>query len=64
MATAGDESVQGMDGAELAIVPGTSHFLAMEKPDVVNRLILDFIANDPSPEMMPIRRGDRGAHAG
>ena len=50
--------------AELAIVPGTSHFLAMEKPDVVNRLILDFIQNDPSPTMMPIRRADTSAHAG
>jgi len=49
--------------AELAIVPGTSHFLTMEKPDVVNRLILDFIQNDPSPTMMPIRRADPGAHA-
>jgi hypothetical protein len=28
--------------AQLAIVPGTSHALTMEKPDLVNRLILDF----------------------
>lgn len=50
--------------AELAIVPGASHFLAMEKPDVVNRLIVDFIQNDPSPTMMPIRRAGAGVHAG
>lgn len=50
--------------AELVIVPGTSHFLTMEKPDVVNRLILDFIQKDPSPTMMPIRRADPGTHAG
>ena len=29
--------------AQLAIVPGTSHALPMEKPDLVNRLILDFL---------------------
>jgi len=58
------ELFRSIPNAELAIVPGTSHFLAMEKPDVVNRLILDFIVNDPTPEMMPIRRGDRGAHSG
>jgi pimeloyl-ACP methyl ester carboxylesterase len=29
--------------AQLAIVPGTSHGLPMEKPDLVNRIILDFL---------------------
>ncbi len=50
--------------AELAIVPGTSHFPAIEKPDVVNRLILDFVQNDPSPTMMPLRRAAPSPHAG
>lgn len=50
------ELFRSIPDAELAIVPGTSHFPAMEKADVVNRLILDFIENDPSPTMMPIRR--------
>jgi pimeloyl-ACP methyl ester carboxylesterase len=50
--------------AELAIVPGTSHFPTMEKPDLVNRLILDFIRNEPPPTMMPLRRAEPGAHAG
>lgn len=50
--------------AELAIVPGTSHFLTLEKPDVVNRLILDFLQKDPSPTMMPLRRAGAGAQAG
>ena len=48
--------------AELAIVPGTSHVLTMEKPDVVNKLIIDFLQNEPVPEMMPIRRAPAGAH--
>lgn len=42
--------------AELAIIPGTSHFLAMEKPGLVNRIVLDFLENEPAPTMMPLRR--------
>jgi pimeloyl-ACP methyl ester carboxylesterase len=42
--------------SELAIVPGTSHALLMEKPEQVNALILDFLANDPIPTMLPVRR--------
>ena len=34
---------------ELAVVPGTSHFVTMEKPDLVNRLVLDFLEKDPAP---------------
>jgi pimeloyl-ACP methyl ester carboxylesterase len=45
--------------AELAIVPGTSHWLTLERPAIVNRLILDFIQNDPSPTMMPLSRAAR-----
>lgn len=30
--------------AELAVVPGASHFLLFEKTDLANRLILDFLA--------------------
>jgi pimeloyl-ACP methyl ester carboxylesterase len=30
-------------GAQLCVVPGTSHFLLVEKPDLVNRLITDFL---------------------
>jgi pimeloyl-ACP methyl ester carboxylesterase len=37
--------------AQLAIVPGTSPALPMEKPDVVNRLILDFLADSQAPKM-------------
>jgi pimeloyl-ACP methyl ester carboxylesterase len=40
--------------AQLAVVPGTSHMALLEKPDLVNRLILDFLS-DPQPEkMMPL----------
>lgn len=42
--------------AELAVVPGTSHGLLVEKPDLCNTMILDFLTTDPVPTMAPIRR--------
>lgn len=43
-------------GAELAVIPGTSHGVLIEKADVCNRLIVDFLANDPVPTLIPMRR--------
>jgi len=41
---------------QLAVVPGASHLVPMEKPDLFNRLVLDFTA-DPVPDtLMPLRR--------
>jgi pimeloyl-ACP methyl ester carboxylesterase len=45
--------------AELAVVPGTSHGLLVEKPALCNQLILDFLTIDPVPTMAPIRRATR-----
>jgi pimeloyl-ACP methyl ester carboxylesterase len=45
-----------MPNAELAVVPGTSHFLTREKPHLVNALLLDFLTREPVPTMAPIRR--------
>lgn len=45
--------------AELAVVPGTSHGLLVEKPALCNQLILDFLTTDPVPTMAPIRRATR-----
>ena len=42
--------------AELAVVPGTSHVLILEKPALVTQLALDFLTTDPVPTIMPIRR--------
>jgi pimeloyl-ACP methyl ester carboxylesterase len=53
---------RAIPNAELAVVPGTSHLLAMEKPGTVNQLIIDFLENDPVPEMMPIRRAQAVAY--
>jgi pimeloyl-ACP methyl ester carboxylesterase len=50
--------------SELAVVPGTSHALPMEKPEQVNRLILDFLTNDPVPTMFPVRRVTAAASGG
>ena len=58
------ELFRAIRGAELAIVPGTSHLLTMEKPAIVNRLILEFLQRSPSPTIMPIRRAAEHAHAG
>jgi pimeloyl-ACP methyl ester carboxylesterase len=33
----------GIPGSELAIVPGTSHFLLQEKPELCNRIIVEFL---------------------
>jgi pimeloyl-ACP methyl ester carboxylesterase len=42
--------------AELAIVPGTSHFLLREKPALCNAIIVDFLTADPVVTVAPIRR--------
>jgi pimeloyl-ACP methyl ester carboxylesterase len=45
-----------LPNAELAVVPGTSHFLTQEKPHLVNALVLDFLANEPVATVAPVRR--------
>ena len=50
------ELYRAIPNSELAVVPGTSHAHFMEKPQLVNRLVLEFLENDPVPTMMPIRR--------
>jgi pimeloyl-ACP methyl ester carboxylesterase len=37
--------------AQLAVVPGTDHLLQFEKPDLVNRIILDFLADKQAPKL-------------
>jgi pimeloyl-ACP methyl ester carboxylesterase len=38
--------------AQLAVVPGTDHGLLFEKPDLVSRLFLDFLADEQPPKIM------------
>ena len=50
------ELFRAITDAELAVVPGASHLLLMEKPELVNRIIVSFLEQDSPPTMMPIRR--------
>jgi pimeloyl-ACP methyl ester carboxylesterase len=50
------ELYRSLPDSELAIIPGTSHGLLVEKPTVCNTLIIDFLKTDPVPTIAPIRR--------
>jgi pimeloyl-ACP methyl ester carboxylesterase len=50
------EMYDALPNAELAVVPGTSHFLTQEKSHVVNELVLDFLTYDAVPTVAAIRR--------
>lgn len=50
--THADELCRTLPDAQLAVVPGASHGLTMEKAALVNRLILDFLAEDQPPKIM------------
>lgn len=47
---------RAMPNREWAIIPGTSHGLLVEKPDICNSIILDFLCNEPVQFFAPIRR--------
>jgi pimeloyl-ACP methyl ester carboxylesterase len=47
--------VRALPDAQLSVVPGTSHAVVMEKPEVVNRMLLDFLAPEQVPRMMSLR---------
>jgi pimeloyl-ACP methyl ester carboxylesterase len=51
------EMYRSLPEAELAVVPGTSHGLLVEKPDLCNLLITEFLTKDPVQTFAPIRRG-------
>jgi len=48
---------EALPKGQLAVVPGASHILPLEKPDEVNRLILEFLRGGEPRTMAPIRRG-------
>lgn len=50
------EMYRAVPEAELMVTPGTSHGLLVEKPDLCNRVILDFLCNDPVSTVAPLRR--------
>jgi pimeloyl-ACP methyl ester carboxylesterase len=47
---------ESIKGSELAVVPGTSHFLLQERPALCNLIILEFLTTDPVSTVAPIRR--------
>jgi pimeloyl-ACP methyl ester carboxylesterase len=55
---------RALPNGELAVVPGTSHFLLQEKAALCNAIVLDFLTNDPVTTVAPIRRAPAAAPAG
>jgi pimeloyl-ACP methyl ester carboxylesterase len=51
-----EEFSRRVQNGQLAVIPGASHLVPMEKPDLFNQLVLDFTANPVPETMMPIRR--------
>jgi pimeloyl-ACP methyl ester carboxylesterase len=47
---------RGVPDAELAVVPGTSHGVLVEKPELCNAMLVEFLTTDPVPTFAPIRR--------
>jgi pimeloyl-ACP methyl ester carboxylesterase len=47
---------RALPDAELAIIPGTSHGLLVEKPELCNTILVDFLSDDPLATLAPIRR--------
>jgi pimeloyl-ACP methyl ester carboxylesterase len=47
---------RGLPDAELTVVPGTSHGLLHEKTALCNKIIVDFLVNDPVPTIAPVHR--------
>ena len=45
-----------VENGQLAVVPGASHLVPMEKPDLFNQLVLEFTTNSVPETMMPVRR--------
>jgi pimeloyl-ACP methyl ester carboxylesterase len=52
---------RAIPNSELAVVPGASHAVVIEKPELVNRIVLDFLENEPVETMMPMRRAAAAA---
>jgi pimeloyl-ACP methyl ester carboxylesterase len=52
------DMVRNIPNAELAVIPGTSHGLLVEKPDLCNLIVEQFLTTEPSPTFAPIRRKD------
>jgi len=56
----GAELASRVPDGQLAVLPGTSHLAPMEKPDLYNRLVLDFVTNPAVETFLPQRRRPAG----
>jgi pimeloyl-ACP methyl ester carboxylesterase len=52
------DMLRNVPNAELAVIPGTSHGLLVEKPDLCNWIVEQFLTTEPSPTFAPVRRKD------
>jgi pimeloyl-ACP methyl ester carboxylesterase len=50
------EMYESLPRGQLAVVPGSSHAVPMEKPALVNQLILEFLQGGEPQTLMPMRR--------
>ena len=55
-----EEFSRTVKNGQLAVVPGASHVVPMERPDLFNQLVLDFVANPVPATLMPLRRKASG----
>lgn len=53
------EFYRGLPKGELSIVSGTSHGLLVEKPDLCNKIMIDFLTLDPMATFAPIHRAKK-----
>jgi pimeloyl-ACP methyl ester carboxylesterase len=53
------EEYRSLPDAELAVVPGTSHGLLVEKPGLCNLMITEFLTQEPVTTFAPILRAAR-----
>lgn len=51
-----DQFARRVAHGQLAVVPGASHLVPMEKPELVNRIVLDFVERPGVDTMFPLRR--------
>ena len=54
---------RAISNAELAVIPGASHAAPMEKPDLVNHILTEFLRFDAVSTLLPIRRATETAPA-
>jgi pimeloyl-ACP methyl ester carboxylesterase len=47
---------EALPQGQLAVIPGTSHLVPIEKPALVNQLVLDFLDDGAVVSMIPMRR--------